>query len=1710
MASMFKRATAIQIVLSLFASLLISITSIATANAVACDDGSSAQNNIFVTPSQGKAFYIDSGQGQNIDASYVGYRVRSAVARQGVWVKLDNFTGGVVTLANQLDSEYALNAFAGGDTNTAYFLLKATGASSAAQSHRITVYNGRPEAGNVLYQCNYTFTRVQETIKANPNKVDKVTVGTVPSLGGTLDVQVFGSTGTIGAGKIPDYDAMWVTPAAQSSFPSRAMRLEKVEILYDDGNINTSSAPSCGSGKTCYSDQLLVPNLRNVAIALGGSNQKTLNYWLRYTFRVMGATPSFTFKPISQISSGTQMKHTPMNSFDTGQASQPINLSSVSYAGITVSKVVNTTTSATLTATGSGSSAKLVVPYRVTISNSGSAAVALDQVIDKPDTAVDIYGSFTPTAKYFNVSSGGSATSTVNLAVPTKNASGELIFSGPFAVPSNGRVEIDYQVLVPQCPTGSGTNTYLNSAYAKIGSTTVGSATAGFVRQASVQTSCSSATSVTSIPSPTDVRIVPEAVTNPATSVTTTTATINGAADSNGISGLAISFEWGTTASLGSTATASTSTSTTSTNPINVSANLTGLTQGTLYYYRIKIGDVVGEILTFVTTQPVAEPTVSTDAPSGVSGSDATLNATIDPNSTEVYVDLLVWQTNDTITVEITDDVTLSPTASGNARSIFAGAFASQVSVKMTDFELNASNFIAPNATIYYRAVYEKVTGGTRTLAAQTRQFTMTTYSPQLITFNAISDITYGASAPTINPTADSGMAITHGSDTPLVCTVNATTGVITILKAGTCTITADQGGGLKSGTSTYYDPAEQVVQSFEVLPVAITLTADAKTKQFGATDPTLTAQVTSGALVGSDTLTGTLTRAAGESVGTYLISRGTYGPGSNYTVTYVSANLTITAKQITVNAVTKTKVFGASDPALTYTHTPSLNGSDTFTGTLTRSAGSDVGGYSILIGSLALPAGYQLNYVGETLTITAKPSTITADSKSKNAGDSTPTFTFQNGALVSPNTISGVTYNFSSGSYSSNTTPPTPDGSYTITPSAAVFSNGNASNYNITYVTGTYTITSLQNQTLTWTTIGNKTYGSSATGTVVSNRGLTPVTVISMTTSICTVPNSSASGATVTLLSVGVCELKASQAGNGTYGPASDTIETFTVLAAPLVITASSPTGIREGDAVPTITASYSGFVNSENSSVLTAQPVCVTSYTTSSTAGTNETTSCSGASATNYSISYVAGAFTVAAAQNNSQNSNPSPVVKQKPTIRWSNPSPINVGTPLSGTQLNAIFSVPGTCVYTPALGTLLPEGTHTLSVTCTPTDLTNYEPVTTTVTILVKAAKKKATIYWFNPSPINNPTPLSGTQLNAIGSVPGEMTYSPNSGTVLAPGSHVLTVRLKPTDTEIDELETKVTILVRSKPANPNTPNKPSDPKDPNDPKSPTPNDPKDPPIGDPEAPKKPVQGPDPVAIATPKNAVVLQTAGKSDEVVAVKLNQEQTGYIVAAADWSISISSTTKFVQGNTADSTSRVVIEKGNTVTTSGVGFKPFSQVDVYVYSTPIWLGAVITDQFGNFTTTLPMPVALPEGEHTFQAQGFTPDEVQRTAAVPITLIPATVIAKPGQLRFDVYFAMNSTVITNAERTKIARQVKSALAKAATNAKLTVNVVGWVQPNPNPGNISFLSTNRAKNVAELMKKLGLKGSYTLSFPGLEKNNIPTARRSSVVIKWNLSK
>lgn len=139
---------------------------------------------------------------------------------------------------------------------------------------------------------------------------------------------------------------------------------------------------------------------------------------------------------------------------------------------------------------------------------------------------------------------------------------------------------------------------------------------------------------------------------------------------------------------------------------------------------------------------------------------------------------------------------------------------------------------------------------------------------------------------------------------------------------------------------------------------------------------------------------------------------------------------------------------------------------------------------------------------------------------------------------------------------------------------------------------------------------------------------------------------------------------------------------------------------------------------------------------------------------------------------------------VNKASPTVTWAPPAAITYGTALSGAQLDATANVPGTFAYSPAAGTVLHAGTQTLSVTFTPTDANDYNPVTTTATLMVNQAA--SVITWPAPAPISYGTALSGAQLDATANVAGTFAYSPAAGTVLHAGIQTLSVTFTPTDT------------------------------------------------------------------------------------------------------------------------------------------------------------------------------------------------------------------------------------------------------------------------------------------------------------------------------------
>src|SRR5437667_9847695 len=96
-------------------------------------------------------------------------------------------------------------------------------------------------------------------------------------------------------------------------------------------------------------------------------------------------------------------------------------------------------------------------------------------------------------------------------------------------------------------------------------------------------------------------------------------------------------------------------------------------------------------------------------------------------------------------------------------------------------------------------------------------------------------------------------------------------------------------------------------------------MTADAKGKTYGESDPALTYQVTKGSLAYSDHFAGGLDRAAGQNVGAYGITKGSVAVSSNYDLTYVGAKLTISVRPVEITADAKGKTYGEDDPALTY-----------------------------------------------------------------------------------------------------------------------------------------------------------------------------------------------------------------------------------------------------------------------------------------------------------------------------------------------------------------------------------------------------------------------------------------------------------------------------------------------------------------------------------------------------------------------------------------------------------------------------------------------------------------------------------------------------------------------------------------------------------------------------------------------------------------------
>jgi glycosidase len=125
------------------------------------------------------------------------------------------------------------------------------------------------------------------------------------------------------------------------------------------------------------------------------------------------------------------------------------------------------------------------------------------------------------------------------------------------------------------------------------------------------------------------------ATTNPATNVTISSATLNATVNPGGVA-TTVQFQYGVAPNQLTLITSSTAIGSGTSN-VAVSANVTGLSANTTYYFLVNATNsnstTPGSILSFAT--PPLTPSAATNAASSIGTTSATLNATINPNGSD-------------------------------------------------------------------------------------------------------------------------------------------------------------------------------------------------------------------------------------------------------------------------------------------------------------------------------------------------------------------------------------------------------------------------------------------------------------------------------------------------------------------------------------------------------------------------------------------------------------------------------------------------------------------------------------------------------------------------------------------------------------------------------------------------------------------------------------------------------------------------------------------------------------------------------------------------------------------------------------------------------------------------------------------------------------------------------------------------------------------
>ena len=306
----------------------------------------------------------------------------------------------------------------------------------------------------------------------------------------------------------------------------------------------------------------------------------------------------------------------------------------------------------------------------------------------------------------------------------------------------------------------------------------------------------------------------------------------------------------------------------------------------------------------------------------------------------------------------------------------------------------------------------------------------------------SITDWTYGEAAndPTVGTSNTSGGGVTY----TYADTQDGTYGTTVPTQAGTHWVKATV------AATVDYKACVSAPVKFTIGQKTVTVTAEDKSKVYGADDPTLTATVAG--TIGTDKVIYKLSRAEGSDVGEYAITASGDKAQGNYSVTYTGAKFTITKADGSLTAPTavsdliysgKAQALISAGSSTTGTIQYSLDGTTYGTDLPT---GTDAKEYTVYYKSVGDKNHNDVAAASLKVTIAPKSVTVTAEDKTKVEGEDDPELTAKVEGLIGTDKVA----------YTLSRDKGETVGEYTITASG----DAAQGNYAVTFVGAKLTIT--------------------------------------------------------------------------------------------------------------------------------------------------------------------------------------------------------------------------------------------------------------------------------------------------------------------------------------------------------------------------------------------------------------------------------------------------------------------------------------------------------------------------------------------------------------------------------------------------------------------------------------------------------------------------